>query len=44
LHKTERDILLKILEEVNQNRQKAAQRLGLSKATLWRKMKKHGLL
>lgn len=44
MQQTEHDILIKVLEEVDQNRQKAAQRLGLSKATLWRKMKKHGLL
>jgi len=44
IKRTERGVLLKVLEDVNQNRQKAAQKLGLSKATLWRKMKKHGLL
>ena len=44
LQKTEREVLLKVLEEVNQNRQKTAQRLGVSKATLWRKMKKHQII
>ena len=44
IKRTEREVLLKVLEDVNQSRQKAAQKLGLSKATLWRKMKKHGLL
>ena len=44
LQNTEREVLLKVLEEVGQNRKKAAQKLGVSKATLWRKMKKHHIL
>ncbi len=35
--------ILKVLEEVRWNRQKAAERLGMSRVTLWRHMKKLGL-
>ncbi len=35
--------LKKVLEEVRWNRQKAAERLGISRVTLWRYMKKYGL-
>ncbi len=37
------DAVLKVLEEVRWNRQKAAARLGISRVTLWRYMKKYGL-
>jgi len=40
----ERQILLAALRESGGRRVEAARRLGVSKATLWRKMKKHGLL
>ena len=40
----EKQVLLQVLREVGGSRTEAARRLGLSKATLWRKMKKFGLL
>jgi len=33
-----------LLDQLGGNRQKTAQALGLSRTTLWRKMKKYGLL
>jgi PAS domain S-box-containing protein len=40
----EKQVLLRVLQEVNGSRTLAAKRLGISKATLWRKLNKHGLL
>ena len=44
LEETEKEILRRVLEETGQSRIAAARRLGISKATLWRKMKRYGLL
>ncbi|RKY03719.1 MAG: sigma-54-dependent Fis family transcriptional regulator, partial [Spirochaetes bacterium] len=35
--------VLNALKETNWNHQKAAERLGISRTTLWRKIKKYGL-
>ncbi|GBD92701.1 transcriptional regulatory protein ZraR [bacterium BMS3Abin05] len=35
--------MVRTLEEVRWNRQKAAEKLGISRVTLWRHLKKHGL-
>jgi PAS domain S-box-containing protein len=43
LGKAEAGIIKKTLEKYRGNRIKAAQDLGISRATLWRKMKKYGL-
>ena len=40
----ERAAILRALEEVGYNRRRAARRLGISTTTLWRKMKRLGLL
>jgi PAS domain S-box-containing protein len=42
--KAEAEIVKKTLERNRGNRIKAAQELGISRATLWRKMKRHGLM
>ena len=44
LEEAEKKLIQRALEESNQNRMAAARRLHISKATLWRKMKKYGLL
>jgi len=44
LQETEKEIIRQALLEANQSRMAAARKLGISKATLWRKMKKYGLL
>jgi len=41
---TERTELLSALEQFSWHRQKAARALGMDRTTLWRKMKKYGLL
>ena len=41
---TERAELLSVLEQFSWHRQKAARALGMDRTTLWRKMKKYGLL
>lgn len=44
IHKEdEARIIQKVLEETKYNRGKAAQRLGICRATLWKKMKIYGL-
>jgi len=43
LEDSERRVLIRILEEVQGNRREAARRLGISRTTLWRKMKRYGL-
>jgi len=40
----EKKELVAVLEQCHGNRKAAAEVLGVSKATLWRLMKKHGLL
>ena len=40
---SEKDNILKILEDVHWNRQRAAELLGISRVTLWRYLKKYGL-
>ncbi|NOY78123.1 MAG: PAS domain-containing protein [Calditrichaeota bacterium] len=40
---SEKDNLLKVLEDVHWNRQRAAELLGISRVTLWRYLKKYGL-
>ncbi|MBI5044246.1 MAG: sigma 54-interacting transcriptional regulator, partial [Nitrospirae bacterium] len=39
----ERRLILKVLDETNWAYQEAASRLGISRATLWRKIKRHGI-
>lgn len=39
LEDIERDIIMLVLREENMNQSKAAQRLGISRSTLWRKLK-----
>jgi PAS domain S-box-containing protein len=39
----QRDQLIKVLEDTGGNRQKAAQLLGVSRVTLWKLLKKHGI-
>jgi transcriptional regulator of acetoin/glycerol metabolism len=41
---TEREQILMSLEEHDWNKMKVAACLGVSRATLWRKMKEHGLV
>lgn len=41
---TERELLVSVGEKVNWNRAKMAQELGVSLSTLWRKMRKTGLI
>jgi DNA-binding NtrC family response regulator len=41
---TERDKLLATLRQYNWHRSQSARALGMDRTTLWRKMKKHGLL
>jgi len=40
---SERSLIVETLKEQGDSRKKAAEQLGLDPATLWRKMKKHGL-
>ena len=40
----ERTRIAAALEAENGNRDRAAARLGVSRTTLWRRMKRHGLL
>ena len=40
---SEKDNIIKILEDVHWNRQRAAELLGISRVTLWRYLKKYGL-
>lgn len=42
--KTEKEIILKALEESNWNKTQAAKKLGISRKTLWQKLKKLNLL
>ena len=44
LEEGERRVLLRVLEDVQGNRGEAARRLGVSRTTLWRKMKTYGLM
>ncbi|MDF2614188.1 MAG: proprionate catabolism activator, Fis family [Clostridia bacterium] len=39
IHKNERDIIFKVLEKVEYNKTDAAKLLGISRSTLWRKLK-----
>ena len=39
----ERRLILKVLDETNWAYQEAASRFGISRATLWRKIKRHGI-
>ncbi len=39
----QQDQLIKVLEETGGNRQRAAQLLGVSRVTLWKLLKKHGI-
>jgi two-component system response regulator HydG len=43
LDQVERDMIIKELEAANWKKQVAARRLGMSRATLWRKMEKFGI-
>jgi PAS domain S-box-containing protein len=44
IEKAEAEIVKRVLEKNMGNRVKAAKELGISRATLWRKMKKYGLI
>ncbi len=44
LEQAEKAIILEVLKETGWNREKTAQRLNISRITLWRKMKKYGIL
>lgn len=44
LEDTERDLILKELRAASWKKGLAAKRLGMSRATLWRKMEKHGIM
>ena len=39
----EREFLIRILEESNYNQTLTAEKLGINRTTLWRRMKKHGI-
>ena len=41
--KTERDNLLKVLRQVNGNQSEAARALGVSRVTIWKRIKKYGV-
>ena len=41
---TERAVIVRALEKVGQSRTRASQLLGVSRVTLYKKMKKYGLL
>ena len=43
LHEGERSVLVATLRKTNGNKGMTAERLGISRSTLWRKMKKYGL-
>jgi transcriptional regulator with PAS, ATPase and Fis domain len=42
--RTERDIIDRLLKQTGDNREEVARMLGISTATLWRKMKRHNFL
>lgn len=42
-HDGEREFLIRILKESNYNQTIAAEKLGINRTTLWRRMKKHGI-
>jgi len=42
-HKTSAEALLQILREVDWNQSAAARKLGVSRVTIWKRMKKYGL-
>ena len=44
LHAAERKKIIKILATHNGNRSRAAKDLGIDRTTLWRKMKRYGML
>jgi two-component system nitrogen regulation response regulator GlnG/two-component system response regulator HydG len=43
LAQLERDYIRKALEVCQRNHTEAAKRLGISRSTLWRKLKEHGM-
>ena len=43
LRDTERDIILRVLKDTNGNKYRAAKKLGITRSTLYGKMKKHGI-
>jgi transcriptional regulator of acetoin/glycerol metabolism len=43
LEETEKEKILAVLEEVGGNRTKAAERLGISRRTIYRKLEEYGL-
>jgi two-component system nitrogen regulation response regulator GlnG/two-component system response regulator HydG len=43
LAQVERDYIRKALEVCQRNHTEAAKRLGISRSTLWRKLKEHGM-
>ena len=43
LRDTERDIILRALKDTNGNKYRAAKKLGITRSTLYGKMKKHGI-
>ncbi|MDY6843576.1 MAG: helix-turn-helix domain-containing protein, partial [Thermodesulfobacteriota bacterium] len=44
LKSTERNIIIKVLEETEGNKHQAAKRLGITRSTLYGKIKKHGII
>jgi two-component system response regulator HydG len=43
LKDTEKDLILRVLEDTNGNKYQAAKKLGITRSTLYGKMKKHGI-
>jgi DNA-binding NtrC family response regulator len=44
LHEVEKDYILAVLEKLDNNKTQAAEKLGMSLATLYRKLKEYGAL
>jgi transcriptional regulator of acetoin/glycerol metabolism len=44
LRDTERNLILRVLREVKGNKYRAAKKLGITRSTLYGKLKKHGII